>query len=61
MTNMSVFWLPDRSKATVSKVACMGRIVKMKIDTLIGSNFSNENVLGTATWEGYQTYATNSR
>lgn len=32
----------DRTRATVSKVACMGRVVKTKVDTLIGSKLSNE-------------------
>ncbi|OSX91278.1 hypothetical protein BTJ45_03267 [Bacillus mycoides] len=27
----------DRTKATVSKIACMGRVVKTKIDSMIGS------------------------
>ena len=47
----------DRTKATVSKVACMGRIVKTKVDTLIGSKLSNENVLVTDAWRAYKTYA----
>lgn len=47
----------DRTKATVSKVACMGRIVKTKVDTLIGSKLSNENALVTDAWRAYKTYA----
>lgn len=39
-----------RTNATVSKVACMGRIVKTK-----GSKLSNENVL--VTWRAYKTNA----
>lgn len=35
----------DRTKGTISKVTCMGRIVKTKVDTLIGSKLSNNNVL----------------
>ncbi len=27
----------DRTKATVSKIACMGRVVKTKVDSMIGS------------------------
>lgn len=27
----------DRTKSTVSKVACMGRVVKTKVDSMIGS------------------------
>lgn len=33
----------DRTKATVSKVACMGRIVKTKVDNLIGLRECNCN------------------
>lgn len=40
----------DRTKATVSKVACMGRIVKTKVDNLIGSKLSSENVIVTNAW-----------
>lgn len=47
----------DRTKAIVSKVACMGRIVKTKVDKLIGSKFSNENVLVTDAWRAYKTYS----
>ncbi|SHT43054.1 Transposase and inactivated derivatives [Mycobacteroides abscessus subsp. abscessus] len=35
----------------------MGRIVKTKIDTLIGSKLSKENVLVTDAWRVYKTYA----
>jgi IS1 family transposase len=35
----------------------MGRIVKTKVDTLIGSKLSNENVLVTDAWRSYKTYA----
>ena len=35
----------------------MGRIVKTKVDTLIGSKLSNENVLVTDAWRAYKTYA----
>lgn len=37
----------DRTKATVSKVACMGRIVKTKVEKMIGSKLTSENVLVT--------------
>jgi len=47
----------DRTKATVFKVACMGRIVKTQVDNLIGSKLSNENVLVTDAWKAYKTYA----
>ena len=29
----------DRTKSTVSKVACMGRIVKTKVDSMMGLNY----------------------
>ncbi len=47
----------DRTKATISKVACMGRIVKTKVDTFIGTKLSNENVILTDAWRAYKTYA----
>jgi transposase-like protein len=37
----------DRAKSTVSKVTCMGRIVKAKIDEVIGSKLQAENILVT--------------
>lgn len=42
----------DRTNATVSKVACMRRIVKTK-----GFKLSNENVLVTDSWRAYKTNA----
>jgi len=47
----------DRTKATVSKVACMGRIVKIKVDNMIGSKLTSDNVLVTDAWKAYKTYA----
>ena len=47
----------DRTKATVSKVACMGRIVKTKVDNMIGSKLTSDNVLVTDAWRAYKTYA----
>lgn len=47
----------DRTKATVSKVACMGRIVKSKVDTLIGSKLSNERACHRCLESLYKTYA----
>ncbi len=46
-----------RTKATVSKVACMGRVVKTKVDNMIGSKLSPDNVLVTDAWRAYKTYA----
>lgn len=34
-----------------------GRIVKTKVDTLIGSKLSNENMLVNDAWRAYKTYA----
>lgn len=48
----------DRMKATVSKIACMGRIVKTKVDSMIGSKLTSNNVLVTDAWRAYKTYAT---
>ena len=47
----------DGTKATVSKVACMGRIVKTKVDNMIGSKLTSDNVLVTDAWRAYKTYA----
>ena len=45
----------DRTKATVSKVACMGRVVKTKVDNMM--EISSDNVLVTDAWRAYKTYA----
>ncbi len=47
----------DPTKATVSKVSCMGRIVKPKVAKIIGSKLSSDNVLVTDAWRAYKTYA----
>ncbi|AIK35276.1 putative transposase (plasmid) [Bacillus pseudomycoides] len=47
----------DRTKATVSKVACMGRVVKTKVESMIGSKLTPDNVLVTDAWRAYKTYA----
>lgn len=47
----------DRTKATVSKVACMGSVVKTKVDYMIGSKLTSDNVLVTDDWRAYKTYA----
>ncbi len=51
----------DRTKATVSKVACMGRVVKTKVDGMIGSKLTPNNVLVTDAWRAYKTYANEKR
>ncbi|MFZ5975753.1 MAG: IS1595 family transposase [Bacillota bacterium] len=47
----------DRSKNTVSKVSCMGRIRTEKVDELVGSFLSPSNILCTDGWRAYKTYA----
>jgi hypothetical protein len=47
----------DRTKTTVAKVTCMGRVVKSKVDKVIGSKLRSENVLVTDAWRAYKTYA----
>lgn len=39
----------DRTKATISKVTCMGHVVKTKVDGMIGSKLTPNNVLVTDT------------
>lgn len=51
----------DRTKATVSKVSCMGRIVKTKVEKMIGSKLTPENVLVIDAWRAYKTYAKEKR
>lgn len=47
----------DRTKNTISKVACMGRIEKTQVEKAIGSLVSKDNILCTDGWRGYKTYA----
>ncbi|MED4750815.1 IS1595 family transposase [Brevibacillus choshinensis] len=47
----------DRAKSTVSKVTCMGRVVKTQVEKVIGSKLHSENVLVTDAWRAYKTYA----
>ena len=47
----------DRSKNTVSKVSGMGRIRTDKVDRIVGSLLSKDNILCTDAWRGYTTYA----
>jgi hypothetical protein len=47
----------DREKATVSKVSFMGRIVKSKVEKIIGSKLTSDNVLVTDARRAYKTYA----
>lgn len=35
----------------------MGHVVKTKVDIMIGSKLTNENVLVTDAWRSYKTYA----
>ena len=47
----------DCTKATVSKVACMGRVLKTKVESMIGSKLTPNNVLVTDAWRAYKSYA----
>lgn len=47
----------DRIKSTVSKVACMGRVMKSKINFMIGPKLSPDNVIVTDAWRAYKNYA----
>jgi transposase-like protein/IS1 family transposase len=47
----------DRTKATIAKVTCMGRVVKSKVDKVIGSKLRSKNILVTDAWRAYKTYA----
>jgi len=47
----------DLTKATVSKVTCMGRVVKTKVESMIGTKLTPNNVLITDAWRAYKTYA----
>lgn len=38
-------------------VACMGRVVKTKVDGMIGSKLTSNNVLVTDAWRADKTYA----
>lgn len=38
-------------------VACMGRVVKTKVDGMISSKLTSNNVLVTDAWRAYKTYA----
>lgn len=47
----------DRAKRTISKVTCMGRILKTQVDRVVGKKLSSTNVLCTDAWRAYKTYA----
>jgi hypothetical protein len=47
----------DRTKSTVAKVTCMGRVIKSKVDKVIDSKLHSDNVLVTDAWRAYKTYA----
>ncbi|MGY3188451.1 hypothetical protein ACVWXS_003174 [Lysinibacillus sp. TE18511] len=38
-------------------VACMGRVVKTKVDGMIGSKLTSNNVLVTDAWRAHKMYA----
>ncbi len=45
----------DITKATVSKVACMGVILKTMIEDMIGSKLTSDNALITDAWRACKT------
>ena len=47
----------DRNKQTVAKVACLGRIVKPKVEETIGHLLQPNSILCTDAWRAYMTYA----
>lgn len=47
----------DREKNTVSKVTCMGRIIKSQVENTVGQYLSVDNILCTDSWRAYKTYA----
>jgi len=47
----------DRTKNTISKVSCMGRIKTERVNELVGSYLSPANILCTDGWRAYKTYA----
>ncbi len=46
----------DRTKNTIAKVGCMGRIEKPKLDEVIGDYISQDNIICTDKWRAYKTY-----
>lgn len=46
----------DRDKNTISKVTCMGRIIKSQVENTIGQYLSKDNILCTDSWRAYKTY-----
>lgn len=47
----------DRNNQTVSKVTCMVRIVKPKVEETIGNLLNSDTILCTDAWRAYMTYA----
>lgn len=46
----------DRTKNTIAKVGCMGRIKKQMLDEVIGDYISQENIICTDKWRAYRTF-----
>jgi hypothetical protein len=55
--HVAVLVARDRQKATVSKITCLGRIVKEKLDMVIGGKLTLTNILVSDAWRAYKTYA----
>jgi len=49
----------DRSKHTISKPVCMGRIDTTKIDKVIGNHITPDTILCSDAWKSYKTFAFN--
>jgi len=47
----------DRMKNTVSKVACLGRIRKGQMESILGSKVSSEHILCTDDWKGFKLFS----
>ncbi|WP_377889189.1 IS1595 family transposase [Alkalihalobacillus sp. R86527] len=47
----------DRQKQTFSRVVCQGRIVKSRLNEVVGSKLTATNVLCTDAWRAFMTYA----
>jgi hypothetical protein len=44
----------DRNKNTISKVTCLGRIVKSQVEKTIGAYLSKDSILCTDAWRAYK-------
>ncbi|MCC5909276.1 MAG: IS1595 family transposase [Clostridiaceae bacterium] len=53
---MCILVARDRNRNTIAKTSCMGRIVKSKVESVVGSYLSSANVLCTDKWRAYKKY-----